>query len=168
VKDIGLGLQRRLAFYCALLHEPELLVLDEPTSGVDPLARARLWDTIHEQADAGVAVLVTTHNMQEAEQCDELVLMARGRAVASGTEAQVIAGTRAVQVSTASWAAAFDALSAAGLPVTLAGRAVRVAGVERGEVEKVLAAAAVVARVDDVPATLDEKMVLVDRTAPLS
>ena len=162
VKGIGLGLQRRLAFYCALLHEPELLVLDEPTSGVDPLARARLWDTIHERAEAGVAVLVTTHNMREAEQCDDLVLMSRGRAVA-GTEAEVLAGTSAVQVTTPSWAAAFDALSAAALPVTLAGRNVRVAGVERARVEAVLAAAGLRAAVADVPATLEEKLVLVDR-----
>lgn len=163
VKDIGLGLQRRLAFYCALLHEPELLVLDEPTSGVDPLARARLWDTIHEQAEAGVAVLVTTHNMQEAEQCDDLALLSRGRKVAAGSLDEMIAGTTAVEVNTGSWAAAFDALSQAGLPVTLAGRSVRVAGVGRPRVTEVLAAASVPASVRDAPATLEERMVLVDR-----
>jgi len=165
VKDIGLGLQRRLAFYCALLHEPALLVLDEPTSGVDPLARARLWDTVREQADAGVAVLVTTHNMREAEQCDDLLLLSRGRAVASGSEADLVAGTRAVRVVTSSWAAAFEALSAAALPVTLAGRDVRVAGVERERVDNVLAEAGIGATVRDVPATLEETMVLVDRGA---
>jgi ABC-type multidrug transport system ATPase subunit len=64
VGTIGLGRQRRLAFATALAHEPELLVLDEPTSGVNPLARARLWDQIHEQAERGAGVLVTTHYLQ--------------------------------------------------------------------------------------------------------
>ena len=166
VKDIGLGLQRQLAFSCALLHEPELLVLDEPTSGVDPLARARLWDTVHEQAEAGVAVLVTTHNMREAEQCDDLLLLSRGRAVASGGVVDLVAGIRTVRVITSSWAAAFEALSAAAMPVTLAGRDVRVAGVQAGRVDAVLAAAGLDATVQDVPATLEETMVLVDRSAP--
>ena len=67
VSSIGLGRQRRLAFALALAHHPELLVLDEPTSGVEPLSRARLWDTIHAQADAGAGVIVTTHYLQEAE-----------------------------------------------------------------------------------------------------
>lgn len=70
VSAIGLGLQRQLAFTLALAHQPELLVLDEPTSGVEPLARARLWDAVHDRADQGVGVLVTTHYMQEAQQCD--------------------------------------------------------------------------------------------------
>lgn len=163
VKDVGLGLQRRLAFFCALLHRPELLVLDEPTSGVDPLARARLWDTIHAQAEAGAGVLVSTHSMQEAEQCDVLVLMSSGRNVASGTQADVIAGTTAVEVRSPVWSMAFEALSAARLPVTLAGRAVRVAGVDRAHIAAVLSAASVTADLREVPATLEEKMVLVHR-----
>ncbi|HMK91706.1 MAG TPA: AAA family ATPase, partial [Thermoleophilia bacterium] len=147
-------------------HEPELLVLDEPTSGVDPLARARLWDTIHERAEVGVGVLVTTHSMQEAEQCDRLVVMAHGRRVASGSEAAVTEGVTAVEVTAAEWSRAFDALSGAGLPVTLAGRAVRVAGVERSQVAAALSGASLEAEVRDVPATLEEAMVLVDRPAP--
>jgi ABC-type multidrug transport system ATPase subunit len=83
VGDIGLGLQRQLAFVTALGHSPALLVLDEPTSGVDPLSRARLWDVIHDQAEAGAGVLVTTHYMQEAQQCDRPVLMSHGRRVAA-------------------------------------------------------------------------------------
>jgi ABC-type multidrug transport system ATPase subunit len=165
VQDVGLGVQRQLAFYCALLHKPRLLILDEPTSGVDPIARARLWDTIHEQADGGIAVLVTTHNMQEAEQCDELVLMSRGRKVGAGRESDLVGETTAAEVSTATWSAAFDTLSAAKLPVTLAGRTVRVAGVPRPRIEAVLAAAGIQATVRDVAATLEEKMVLVDRPA---
>ena len=125
VADIGLGLQRQLAFTIALAHKPDLLVLDEPTSGVDPLSRARLWDTVHDQADRGVGVLVTTHYMQEAEQCDRLVLMSHGRNVASGTRTDIIGDTTACEVETPDWAAAFTALTDAGLPVTLAGRRIR-------------------------------------------
>ena len=72
----------------ALAHDPDVLVLDEPTSGVDALARADLWDTIHEQAERGVGVLVTTHNMREAEQCDRLLLMSQARLVAAGQRAR--------------------------------------------------------------------------------
>ncbi|MGY0235308.1 ABC transporter ATP-binding protein [Longispora urticae] len=159
VGDIGLGLQRQLAFTAALAHRPELLILDEPTSGVDGLARARLWDTIHAEAERGVGVLVTTHYMQEAQQCDRLVLMARGAAVAAGTEADIVAGTTAVAARTDDWAAAFDALHRAGLAVTLAGRSVRVADAEPDTVEAVLHAAGVPADVRQVPATLEEKMI---------
>jgi ABC-2 type transport system ATP-binding protein len=163
VGSLSLGLQRRLAFAAALSHGPELLVLDEPTSGVDPLARAALWDTVHEQAEAGVAVLVTTHYMQEAEQCDALVLMSRGRRVAAGTLAEVLDGTTAVEVTTPDWQAAFGALSAAGLPVTVAGRAVRVAGAGAADVHRALAAAGVRGEARSVPARLEEVLTLASR-----
>lgn len=163
VGSLSLGLQRRLAFAAALSHGPELLVLDEPTSGVDPLARAALWDTVHEQAEAGVAVLVTTHCMQEAEQCDALVLMSRGRRVAAGTLADVLDGTTAVEVTTPDWQAAFGALSAAGLPVTVAGRAVRVAGAGAADVHRALAAAGVRGEARSVPARLEEVLTLASR-----
>ncbi|MFC9789680.1 ABC transporter ATP-binding protein [Rhodococcus sp. NPDC127528] len=168
VREIGLGLQRRLAFHCALLHRPEVLVLDEPTSGVDPLARTRLWDTIHDQADAGCGVLVTTHYLQEAQQCTRLAIMAHGRLVAHGSLDDIIGGQVAVAVRASEWAAAFDALVAAGLPVTLAGRRVRVAGVGGGDVRAALESAGVVAAVTEVPATLEETMVLIDRGAKIS
>jgi ABC-2 type transport system ATP-binding protein len=163
VASIGLGLQRQLAFFCALLHEPRLLVLDEPTSGVDPLTRARLWDTIHNRRDEGVGVLVTTHYMQEAEQCDRLVLMSRGRVVATGTLADLLDRHRVSQVEGGSWASSFDALSTAGLPVTLAGRSVRVAGTPPDDVRAALAAAGIEAAVRESAATLEEVMVLLDR-----
>ena len=90
VRDLPLGVKRRLAFAAALSHEPELLVLDEPTSGVDPMARARLWETIRAAADGGAAVLVTTHYMEEAANCDRLVVMADGRTIAAGTLAEIV------------------------------------------------------------------------------
>lgn len=165
VATIGLGHQRRLAFHCALLHRPRLLVLDEPTSGVDPLARARLWDTIHEQAEAGAGVLVTTHYLQEAEQCTRLEILSRGRRVAGGRVPDIVAGHDAVVVRADDWAAGFGALVRAGLPVSLDGRTSRVAGTAAADVEQVLAAAGVAAATRVVPASLEETMVLVERAA---
>ncbi|GGO81322.1 ABC transporter ATP-binding protein [Wenjunlia tyrosinilytica] len=165
VGEIGWGLQRQLAFVAALGHGPKLLVLDEPTSGVDPLARARLWDTVHEQADSGTGVLVTTHYMQEAQQCDRLVLMSRGRQVAAGTEKDIIGPTTAVEVRTDAWARAFDALIDAGLPATLAGRHVRVADTALPRVGEALERAGLRAEVRQVPATLEERMTSIDRAA---
>jgi ABC-2 type transport system ATP-binding protein len=85
--ELPLGLKQRLALGCAMLHEPPVLFLDEPTSGVDPLARRAFWDLIHSLADAGTTVLVSTHYMEEAEYCHRLILMNRGRIIADGTPA---------------------------------------------------------------------------------
>ncbi len=163
VAEISLGLQRRLAFVAVLAHEPEVLVLDEPTSGVDALARAALWDTIHEQAEKGVGVLVTTHNMAEAGQCDRLLLMSQARLVAQGSEADIIGATTAVAVRTSEWARAFAVLNQAGQPVMLAGRDVRVAGADADHVQAVLAAAGLAADVVGVPATIEERMMVLAR-----
>ncbi len=83
-RDLPLGYKQRLALAAALMHEPDILFLDEPTSGVDPLARREFWRRINALAEAGVTVLVTTHFMEEAEYCDHLVIMAQGRILASG------------------------------------------------------------------------------------
>lgn len=82
--ELPLGFKQRLAMAAALMHNPEILFLDEPTSGVDPLARREFWHRINGLAEAGVTVLVTTHFMEEAEYCDRLVIMARGRVLAAG------------------------------------------------------------------------------------
>ncbi len=86
---IPLGYKQRLALACALLHEPPILFLDEPTSGVDPLARSEFWQRINHYASEGVTVLVTTHFMDEAEYCDRLVLMSQGRVLAAGAPAEI-------------------------------------------------------------------------------
>jgi ABC-2 type transport system ATP-binding protein/ribosome-dependent ATPase len=163
VGDLALGTQRRLAFACALLHRPEFLVLDEPTSGVDPLSRARLWDTIHQQADAGAGVLVTTHYMQEAQQCHRLLLMSGGRLVAQGSEHDVIGGTTAVEIRTDDWAGAFSALERAGEAVTLDGTDVRVADGDADRLRVVLDAAGVTSHIRSVPATIEERMTVLAR-----
>ena len=79
------GWKQRVAFGAAIMHEPSVLFLDEPTSGVDPLARRLFWKMINELADIGVAILVTTHYLEEAEQCNRLGFMVDGRIVAEGT-----------------------------------------------------------------------------------
>ncbi len=80
--SLPLGWKQRLALGCAVLHEPEILFLDEPTSGVDPMARRRFWDLIYDLASAGTTIMVSTHYMEEAEHCHRVALMNRGRLIA--------------------------------------------------------------------------------------
>ncbi|BBF64595.1 ABC transporter ATP-binding protein [Acidithiobacillus sp. 'AMD consortium'] len=87
--DLPLGIKQRLALACALLHEPPILFLDEPTSGVDPLARREFWQRVNALAESGVTVMITTHFMDEAEYCDNLVLMSLGEVLAQGSPEQV-------------------------------------------------------------------------------
>jgi ABC-2 type transport system ATP-binding protein len=155
VGSLPLGVQRSAAFAQALAHGPDLLILDEPTSGVDPLARARLWETVAVAATAGTGVLVTTHYMDEAGECDRLMVMADGRVVAEGTAGQIVGAAQVSVVETASWAAAFDALETAGLPATLVGRTLRVPGAAPTDVRRALGP--VEASVTVAPATLEER-----------
>jgi ABC-2 type transport system ATP-binding protein len=90
-RGLPLGYQRRLAVAAALLHDPSVLFLDEPTSGIDPLARQQLWELVYELAARGMGVLVTTHYMDEALFCDRLALMERGRIFATGTPDELLA-----------------------------------------------------------------------------
>ncbi len=166
VRDLPLGLRRRLAFAAALAHHPDLLVLDEPTSGVDPLARAHLWDTIHATVEGGAGALVTTHYMDEAEQCDRLVVMALGVVIAQGTMRTIIGAATAVEVEVEAdhWESAFAALDAAGLPLALAGRLLRVPGGDEARVQAALDARLVAARIRIVPATFEETFVTLATT----
>jgi ABC-2 type transport system ATP-binding protein len=79
------GWKQRLALGCAILHEPPIVFLDEPTSGVDPISRRRFWELIYELSAQGITVFVTTHYMDEAEYCDRLALIYRGELIASGS-----------------------------------------------------------------------------------
>jgi ABC-2 type transport system ATP-binding protein len=83
------GWKQRLALGCAVLHKPPVIFLDEPTSGVDPITRRQFWDLIHQMAEEGVTVFVTTHYMEEAEYCNRLALIFRGRIVALGTPSEL-------------------------------------------------------------------------------
>jgi ABC-2 type transport system ATP-binding protein/ribosome-dependent ATPase len=155
VGRLPLGVQRRAAFAQALAHRPDLLILDEPTSGVDPLGRARLWDTVRSAAEAGAGVLVTTHYLEEAHECDRLVIMADGAVVAQGTPAQVIGDATVTVVQTSDWPAAFRRLADQGLDVSLAGTALRVPGASPDAVRQALGDAGAV--VSQAPATLEER-----------
>ena len=83
------GFKQRLAMAAALLHEPEILFLDEPTSGADPLARRAFWRRITALAEQGVTIIVTTHFMQEAEYCDQIAIMDAGRVLAAGRPGEI-------------------------------------------------------------------------------
>ncbi|MGE4530176.1 MAG: ATP-binding cassette domain-containing protein [Acidithiobacillus sp.] len=89
VDELPLGIKQRLALACALLHEPPILFLDEPTSGVDPLTRRDFWQRINSLAESGVTILITTHFMDEAEYCDNLVLMSLGAVLAQGNPQEI-------------------------------------------------------------------------------
>ncbi len=90
--ELPLGWKQRLALGCAVLHEPAILFLDEPTSGVDPLARRAFWELINALATGGTTVLVSTHHMEEAEYCHRLALMNRGRLIALDSPAALRRG----------------------------------------------------------------------------
>jgi ABC-2 type transport system ATP-binding protein len=89
VRAIPLGWRQKLAFSVALLHEPQIVFLDEPTSGVDPITRRQFWELIYEAGARGVTVLVTTHYLDEAEYCDRISIMVDGRIAALGTPGEL-------------------------------------------------------------------------------
>ena len=85
IADLPLGLRQKLAFSVAVLHEPKIVFLDEPTGGVDPITRRQFWEMIYETAGRGITVFVTTHYMDEAEYCDRISIMSEGKIVALDT-----------------------------------------------------------------------------------
>lgn len=89
VRDMPLGWKQKLAFSIAMVHDPQIVFLDEPTGGVDPVTRRNFWELIYEAASRGVTVFVTTHYMDEAEYCDRVSVMVDGRVEALGSPAQL-------------------------------------------------------------------------------
>ncbi|MFC1574977.1 ABC transporter ATP-binding protein [Gemmatimonadota bacterium] len=170
--SLPLGWKQRLALGCAVLHQPSILFLDEPTSGVDPSARRRFWDLINLLAEEGTTILVSTHYMEEAEYCNRLVLMNRGRIIALDEPA----GLRGrmteplLELRTPQPAAAVEALKGATgiLEAAMFGRRVHLMVEDEEEVRAtlpgVLAAAGVTLEgVDKVPASLEDVFVALVR-----
>jgi ABC-2 type transport system ATP-binding protein len=99
IKSLPLGLRQKLAFAVAVFHDPEIVFLDEPTSGVDPITRRQFWEMIYETASRGITVFVTTHYMDEAEYCDRVTIMSEGRIVALDSPAslRIMYGTSSIE-----------------------------------------------------------------------
>jgi ABC-2 type transport system ATP-binding protein len=104
------GFKQRLAMAAALLHEPEILFLDEPTSGADPLARREFWRRITALSEQGVTAVVTTHFMEEAEYCDRIAIMDGGQILAQGTPAEIRGRARSDEKKEATMEDAFIAI----------------------------------------------------------
>ncbi len=167
------GQKQRLALACAVIHEPSLLFLDEPTSAVDPESRRDFWEKLFELADAGTTILVSTHLMDEAERCHRLAVINVGRLVADGTPAELTGALvgRTLRVETAAPRQAQRALT--GMPgisgLAQVGPALRVlieAGDEDGMRERIAAAlqaAALPARVSVATPNLEDVFVAVTR-----
>jgi ABC-2 type transport system ATP-binding protein len=173
-RDLPLGWKQRLALGCAVLHEPPILFLDEPTSGVDPVSRRAFWELIYSLTERGTTVFVTTHYMEEAENCRRLALMNRGRLIALDTPAGLRAGMREpiLEVRTRDGARAAEALAGAPgvLEAGMFGRAVH-AVVEDAEVgrravrERLAAAGVPLLALEEVAPSLEDVFVARVRAA---
>jgi len=137
------GWKQRLALAACTLHSPKLLLLDEPTAGVDPKARRDFWDTIHDLSSEGITVLVSTHYMDEAERCDRIVFISVGNIVARGTVAEIIAASGLVTFTVEGGGARQLADRLRGLPgvvfVSFFGALLHVSGYDRALLEAALA-----------------------------
>jgi ABC-2 type transport system ATP-binding protein len=165
------GWKQRLALAACLIHEPRLLLLDEPTAGVDPKARRDFWDQIHQLAAQGITVLVSTHYMDEAERCHELVYIAYGKILARGTEREIIDNSK-LNV----WSIQGDGVEALLAPLKSApgvlsvaafGNAVHVAGQDADLVERALAGVGqqTTLRITPAPANLEDVFISLIATA---
>lgn len=161
VGDLSLGVARRVAFAVARSHEPRLLILDEPTSGVGPLGAVRLWQEVRQAADQGTGILVSTHSMEEAEQCDRLFVMVAGRIEAEGAVREVIGERTVVEVRYADWKRAYALLDSAGFAVQAHGSVLRIPSPRsaRPVVTDLLSRNGITANVRTRPASLDEAFV---------
>ena len=137
------GWKQRLALAAAVMHEPRLLLLDEPTAGVDPQARRDFWDAIHRLADQGITVMVSTHYMDEAERCHEIAYIFNGRLIARGTAEEVIRQSGLVTFEAEGPRADRLSLELSGkqgvCSVAPFGQTLHVSGTDRGELERLIA-----------------------------
>ena len=95
VSKYSTGMKRRLSLAIAILHDPKILILDEPTVGIDPVLRKEIWDELNRMTQRGISILVTTHVMDEAEKCARLSMMRDGSIIATGTPREIMAGIKA-------------------------------------------------------------------------
>ena len=166
------GWKQRLALAACLIHEPRLLLLDEPTAGVDPKARRDFWDQIHALAAQGITVLVSTHYMDEAERCHELVYIAYGKLLARGTEREIIdaSGLKVWAIRGEDLNALLATLKASPgvLSVAAFGNAVHVAGQDAALVEAALRPLRQRAglQIEAAPANLEDVFISLIATAP--
>lgn len=143
--NLPTGLRQRTALAAALVHRPQLIVLDEPTSGVDPVARDEIWQLVRELANEGVTALVTTHVMPEAERCDRLALLAGGRLIATGSPTELVdrSGVTIAKISATPWREAFTRLKAIWPAATMHGTSVHIPvtghGAEEEDLRRALA-----------------------------
>jgi ABC-2 type transport system ATP-binding protein len=163
------GWKQRLALAACMLHEPELLLLDEPTAGVDPGARRDFWNEIHELAARGITVLVSTHYMDEADRCHRLGYIAYGHLVASGTPAELVErsglASRGAAVHVDAQLVAAIEHDPAVSTVTRLGNALRASGPDAAALDAALAAHAAAAQWKPVPPTLEEVFIHHSRQA---
>ncbi|MBV8456640.1 MAG: ABC transporter ATP-binding protein [Acetobacteraceae bacterium] len=158
--ELSGGWKQRLSLAACVLHHPRLLLLDEPTAGVDAKARREFWDMINDLAAEGITVLVSTHYMDEAERCQRVVYLAGGRLIVQGTVDEVVRDSSLVVFETTG-----DALEPAlrnirGAPgvetATIFGRALRIVGLDREALREAITARAPGLAWEEVPARLDD------------
>ncbi len=167
-RELAAGWKQRLALGCAVMHHPRVLFLDEPTASVDPVSRRQFWELMHQMAERGVTVFVTTHYMDEAEYCHRIAMMNRGRIVALGSPAELkrqgSSGTLWL-VECKPLAAALEELNASAQfqQAAVFGNALHVVTADRAnacQIEQTLAAKGIsVTRVEPIAPTLEDVFV---------
>ncbi|HEX2951803.1 MAG TPA: ABC transporter ATP-binding protein, partial [Armatimonadota bacterium] len=173
--ELAMGWKQRLALGCAMVHEPEILFLDEPTGGVDPASRRNFWDLIYSVAGTGVTVFVTTHYMDEAEHCDRLGLVDAGELIALGSPQELktkyVAGTL-LEVEAEPIMTALDVLSAesAAREVAIFGSALHVITDDAASIpvlqQALLHAGVTVTRIEPIVPSLEDVFVeLIEQSA---
>jgi ABC-2 type transport system ATP-binding protein len=167
------GFKQRLALGCAIIHEPPMLFLDEPTSGVDPISRRNFWRLIYELSQAGTTVFVTTHYMDEADYCDRLALIYRGKLVAEGSPNELkkrYMKRAALEIEVSNPVTALDTLDRAGIEAAIFGSMIHAmvedsAGAASGIRDLLQKAGLAVSKVERIEPSLEDVFVTLIETA---